>query len=127
VIHYGRSAAGSSQKTSRPPYGQRQLERFFQNHAQFLKGKAAPSLRARWDPCDTHCGMAIWDIWCRIAIARPRVRHEIFGTLIEGVRFAADAPLDGNGFELFVPRHEARAFCATRVAVAVAVAVAPGG
>jgi hypothetical protein len=32
--------------------------------------------------------------------------HEIFGTLIEGVRFAMDSPLEGDGFEPSVPVRE---------------------
>jgi hypothetical protein len=31
-------------------------------------------------------------------------RHKIFGTLIEGVRFAADSLVEGAGFEPSVPR-----------------------
>jgi hypothetical protein len=56
--------------------------------------------------------MAIWDIWYRIAIARPRVRHEIFGTLMDSLppppnlsialatsgRFAAERTAEGCRF-----------------------------
>jgi hypothetical protein len=33
-----------------------------------------------------------------------------FGTLIEGVRFAVDSPLEGDGFELSVPRERGHRF-----------------
>ena len=29
---------------------------------------------------------------------------------IEGVEFAADSPLEGDGFELLVPRHKSRGY-----------------
>jgi hypothetical protein len=34
----------------------------------------------------------------------------IFGAPIEEVRFARDSPLEGDGFELLVPRHESPRF-----------------
>jgi hypothetical protein len=43
------------------------------------------------------------------AIRGPR-RMSGYEAMIEEVRFAEDSPLEGDGFELLVPRHESPRF-----------------
>jgi len=47
-----------------------------------------------------------------IAALQPGVKGERAPapTMIEEVRFAADSPLEGDGFELLVPQHESPRF-----------------
>ena len=52
----------------------------------------------RWRPVDNEVGPFLADtIFAALHLIRPEG---------EGVRFAADSLVEGDGFELLVPRHE---------------------